>query len=88
MRSSRRAGVGCSGRKPRSRDKASDDGGRARGKIVNAAALAAIILTKNEEADLPACLSSLSGVAAEVYVIDSGSTDRTCEIAGQYGARR
>ena len=51
------------------------------------AVLAAVILTKNEEADLPACLSSLSGVAAEVYVIDSGSSDRTREIAGQYGAR-
>ena len=50
-------------------------------------AIAAIILTKNEEKDLPACLESLRGVADETYVIDSGSTDRTVEIARTFGAR-
>lgn len=49
--------------------------------------LAAIILTKNEELRLPACLESLAGVASEVFVIDSLSTDRTVEIAQRYGAR-
>lgn len=49
--------------------------------------IAAIILTKNEERDLPACLESLQGVADEAYVIDSGSTDRTVEIARRFGAR-
>lgn len=49
--------------------------------------IAAIILTKNEERDLPACLESLQGVADETYVIDSGSTDRTVEIARMFGAR-
>jgi glycosyltransferase involved in cell wall biosynthesis len=48
--------------------------------------IAAIILTKNEERDLPACLQSLSGVATEVYVIDSGSTDGTHQVAERYGA--
>lgn len=48
--------------------------------------LAAIILTKNEEADLPSCLDSLRGVATEVHVIDSGSTDATLRIAHDYGA--
>jgi glycosyltransferase involved in cell wall biosynthesis len=45
------------------------------------------ILTKNEELDLPACLESLAGVASEVFVVDSFSTDRTVEIARRYGAR-
>jgi len=49
--------------------------------------LAAVILTKNEERDLPACLESLKGVASEIFVVDSGSTDRTLEIANHHGAR-
>lgn len=49
--------------------------------------LAAIILTKNEERDLPGCLDSLGGLASEVYVVDSGSTDRTIEIARACGAK-
>jgi len=41
---------------------------------------------KNEEANLARCLERL-GRFAEIVVIDSGSTDRTCEIARDYGAR-
>ncbi len=48
--------------------------------------IAAIVLTRNEERDLPDCLRSLQGVAAEVYVIDSGSTDGTLQIAREFGA--
>lgn len=48
--------------------------------------LAAIILTKNEERDLPECLGNLQGLATELYVVDSGSTDATLDIARRYGA--
>ena len=48
--------------------------------------LTAIVLTKNEEKNLPDCLSSLRGFAARVVVVDSGSTDRTVDIAREYGA--
>lgn len=48
--------------------------------------LSAIILTYNEEANLPACLESLRGLGCEVFVVDSGSTDRTVEIATAAGA--
>lgn len=48
--------------------------------------LAAVVLTKNEEYDLPECLASLRELADEVYVIDSGSEDRTVEIARRSGA--
>lgn len=41
---------------------------------------------KNEEANLTACLERL-GRFAEIVVIDSGSTDRTREIAERFGAR-
>lgn len=45
-----------------------------------------IILTKNEELDLPGCLESLSW-CSDVHVLDSGSTDRTVEVASRLGAR-
>lgn len=45
-----------------------------------------IILTKNEEKNLPDCLSSIDGFAARAIVVDSGSDDRTCEIARAMGA--
>jgi len=48
--------------------------------------VAAIVLTMNEERDLPKCLRSLEGIASEIYVVDSGSTDRTRQIAEQFGA--
>jgi len=48
--------------------------------------LAVIILTCNEEANLDTCLRSVMGRAARVLVVDSGSTDRTVEIARRYGA--
>ena len=48
--------------------------------------LTAIVLTKDEEKNLPDCLSSLRGFASRVVVVDSGSTDRTVDIAREYGA--
>lgn len=48
--------------------------------------LSCVIITLNEERRLPACLASLPQ-GAEVIVLDSGSTDATCEIARNAGAR-
>lgn len=45
-----------------------------------------IILTKNEEINLPDCLKSVEGFARRVVIVDSGSTDKTCEIARNMGA--
>lgn len=45
-----------------------------------------IVLTKNEEINLPDCLESIKGFAKRVVVIDSGSSDKTVEIARTYGA--
>jgi glycosyltransferase involved in cell wall biosynthesis len=50
-------------------------------------AITAILITYNEESDLPEALGSLRGVADEIVVVDSGSADRTCEIAREFGAR-
>jgi glycosyltransferase involved in cell wall biosynthesis len=48
--------------------------------------LSVVILTFNEEINLPRCLSSLRGLEAETFLVDSGSTDQTLEIAALYGA--
>lgn len=45
-----------------------------------------VIPVKNEERNLPSCLKRLKDFS-EVWVVDSQSTDRTCEIAAIYGAR-
>ena len=50
-------------------------------------AISAILITYNEQSDLPEALLSLRGVADEIVVVDSGSTDRTCEIARGPGTR-
>ena len=49
-------------------------------------ALAVVILTHNEERHIARALSSVAGIAAEVFVIDSFSTDRTVELARAQGA--
>lgn len=45
-----------------------------------------VILTYNEESNLEACLSSVCDWAREIFVVDSGSTDRTRDIAARLGA--
>lgn len=50
-------------------------------------ALTATLISYNEEQDLPRALASLAGIADEIILVDSGSTDRTCEIARTFGAR-
>jgi glycosyltransferase involved in cell wall biosynthesis len=48
--------------------------------------LSVILITRNEEANLADCLASLEGIAQQIVVVDSNSTDRTLEIAHIYGA--
>jgi tetratricopeptide (TPR) repeat protein len=48
--------------------------------------LALSMIVKNGEATLARCLESVRGIADEIVIADTGSTDRTDEIARQYGA--
>lgn len=45
-----------------------------------------IILTKNEEKNIEKCIISAKKIAARILVVDSGSTDKTIEIAKSCGA--
>ena len=49
--------------------------------------LSIIILTKNESANLAVSLSSLQSLNADIYIVDSGSSDDTIEIAKYFGAK-
>jgi glycosyltransferase involved in cell wall biosynthesis len=41
---------------------------------------------KNEQENLPRCLASVEGIFDEIIVVDTGTTDRTKEIACEFGA--
>jgi glycosyltransferase involved in cell wall biosynthesis len=45
------------------------------------------MIVKNEEENLRRCLDSVRDSVDEIIVVDTGSTDRTVEIAESYGAR-
>ena len=49
--------------------------------------ISAIILTYNEEANIEACLRSVCDWVSEIFIVDSGSTDRTLNIARRYTDR-
>ena len=47
--------------------------------------LSAAIITFNEERNIRRCLESLRGIADEVVVVDSFSTDKTADICQEFG---
>ena len=48
--------------------------------------LSVILITRNEEANLRDCLTSLGGLAQQVVIVDTASTDGTIAIAQEFGA--
>jgi glycosyltransferase involved in cell wall biosynthesis len=49
--------------------------------------LGAALIVRDEERELPLCLESLAGWVDEIVVVDTGSRDRTRELAAAAGAR-
>ena len=45
------------------------------------------MIAKNEEKYLEQCLNSVKGLADEIIIVDTGSTDRTKEMAKNFNAR-
>lgn len=45
------------------------------------------MIVRDEEQSLARCLSSVEGIADEIIIVDTGSTDRTKEIAKSFGAK-
>jgi len=48
--------------------------------------LSVCLITKNEEHCIGNALSSIKAIADEIIVVDTGSTDRTADIAREFGA--
>jgi tetratricopeptide (TPR) repeat protein len=59
----------------------------ARARAVKNLTLSLCMIVKDEEEMLPGCLEPLRGVVDEMIVVDTGSSDRTVEIAESFGAR-
>ncbi|MBP2644563.1 MAG: glycosyl transferase family 2 [Firmicutes bacterium] len=51
-----------------------------------AATISLCMITLNEEKNLRRCLESVRGGVDEIIIVDTGSTDATCQIAREYGA--
>jgi glycosyltransferase involved in cell wall biosynthesis len=51
------------------------------------ARVSACVIAKNEEHNLPTCLGPLVGLVDEIIIVDTGSTDRTIEVAKQFEAK-
>jgi len=49
--------------------------------------ISGLVITYNEEHNIARCLKSIQSVCDEIIVIDSGSTDSTCEIAEKFSAK-
>lgn len=48
--------------------------------------LSAVLIVRNESANLPRCLDSIRRGVDEIVVLDTGSTDATCKVAREHGA--
>lgn len=48
--------------------------------------LSLCMIVKDEEESLPLCLKSIAGVVDQIVVVDTGSSDKTMDVARSFGA--
>jgi glycosyltransferase involved in cell wall biosynthesis len=58
-----------------------------RARVSTRKGLSVVIITFNESRNIRRCITSVLGIADEVLVLDSFSTDDTCDVARELGAR-
>lgn len=54
---------------------------------ISPSTLSLCLITKNEEKNISRCINSVKDIIDEIVVVDTGSTDRTVEIAKSFGAK-
>src|SRR6266536_1307112 len=54
--------------------------------MASESAISAIVLTYNEARNIESCLASFAGLCRDIFVVDSGSSDGTTEIALRYAS--
>jgi tetratricopeptide (TPR) repeat protein len=59
----------------------------ARARPATGLTLSLCMIVRDEEEMLPRCLDAIHGAVDEIVIVDTGSTDRTIEIALSYGAK-
>ncbi|MGD9243988.1 MAG: glycosyltransferase [Desulfobacterales bacterium] len=55
--------------------------------VEKSSTISACLIVKNEEVLLPKCLESIKSFVDEIIIVDTGSTDKTLEIAESHGAK-
>lgn len=75
------------GKKPKAELKKGKKSGKVKHPDKRIPTISACLIVKNEEALLPQCLGSIKDVVDEIIIVDTGSTDRTVEIAKSFGAK-
>jgi len=82
--------------KKRKKKKQKKNGRSQRQRVVNSssaggkspkAPISLCMIVKNEEKYLEGCLQSVQDLVSEIIIVDTGSTDKTIEIAQKFGAR-
>ena len=56
-------------------------------RLASSVPLSVVIIARNEERRIGDCIDSVRSLTDDIVVVDSGSTDRTCEVAESHGAR-
>src|SRR5205823_2345512 len=59
----------------------------ARARPATGLTLSLCMIVRDEEEMLPRCLDAIRDAVDEIVIVDTGSTDRTIEIARSYGAK-